>query len=169
MDLVIAPLDELVLTPHVYPAWLPPDALARQCVTVYSTLVLAGLVMYFVLGGLSYKYLFDHDIRRHPKFLPNQELFEIRHAMWATAVIPLYTTPFMVAEMRGHSKLYDRLEDHSALFNVACVLAFLSWNDCFVYWIHRALHDVPFLYKHVHKLVRSLRSRSRSRSRGSRP
>jgi len=61
------------------------------------------------------------------------------------------TAPFFLAEVRGHSKLYDSLSDAPfAWYNLLQFPFFLLFTDMFVYFIHRGLHH-PILYKRLHK------------------
>jgi lathosterol oxidase len=150
MDIVLAPLNKHLLTPYVFPAHVLEDDLARQCATVFVFLNMGAALLYFVIGGFVYTFLFDKDIRNHPRFLPDQERTEIGYAVRAIPWIALYSTPIFVAELRGYSKLYDDVGGDYA-YLVKSVLLFTAWNDFAVYWVHRALH-LPFLYKHVHKV-----------------
>ena len=94
--------------------------------------------------------VFDKNYMRHKKWLPNQ----IRKEMWlACTSIPVMSVPtcaIFLAEVRGHSKLYDRMDEHGWPFYFLTLFAFLAFNDFCIYWVHRALHT-PFLYKHIHK------------------
>ena len=62
----------------------------------------------------------------------------------------IITLPFFLLEVNGYSKLYDRWSDRTNGENIRNLLLFLAWNDCLVYWVHRALHH-PILYKRLHK------------------
>lgn len=151
MDVFVRPLDEHVLTPYVYPETWKESDIERQALTVFCTLILGGALLYFFVGGFAYVFLFDREIRKHQFFMPNQELVEIKYAMIAIPWIAVYSTPIFVAELRGHSKLYDNIEERGYPYLIASVLLFMAWNDFAVYWVHRALHH-PILYKRVHKV-----------------
>lgn len=66
-------------------------------------------------------------------------------------VMALATAPLFVLEVRGYTKLYDRLEDAPfAWYNFLQFPLFLLFTDFCIYWIHRYLHH-PLIYKHLHK------------------
>jgi len=58
-----------------------------------------------------------------------------------TDLSPLSTNSYLppVEELFGFDSLW-----------ITAVLVF--WSDFHFYWMHRALHEVPYLYKHVHKV-----------------
>jgi Delta7-sterol 5-desaturase len=48
------------------------DDIRRQILSL-SVVTLIGIhTLYFLFAGLSYKFIFNHDMMRHPRFLPNQ-------------------------------------------------------------------------------------------------
>ena len=151
MDLVISPLDEFVLTPYVYPETWKEEDIERQILTVFCTLNIGAVLLYFFVGGFAYVFLFDKEIRQHQHFLPSQELVEIQYALIAIPWMALYSTPIFIAELRGYSKLYESIEERGIPYMAFSVFLFMAWNDFAVYWIHRALH-LPMIYKHVHKV-----------------
>ena len=151
MDLIIKPAEQYVLGPYVYPEWLPEDDIRRQALTSILVLTVGGALLYFITAPLSYVFLFDKSIRYHPRFRPNQEWMEIVTAVKAMPLMGVYTMPLVVAELRGYSKLFDDFGSKSLAWHAGSVLLFLFWNDVLVYWIHRGLHEVPFLYKTLHK------------------
>lgn len=63
----------------------------------------------------------------------------------------ILTTPLMLGEVRGYSKLYDRTEDGPGLwYNILQFPIFIAFTDFFIYLIHRGLHH-PRVYKTLHK------------------
>lgn len=152
MDLLVEPLDYYLLD-SVYPASMPSDNIYRQCLTVYVFIVVGALLLYFIIGGFSYVFFFDRELRKHPKFLKNQERIEIGYALQAIPWIALYSTPIFVGELRGYSKLYREItpETGGTAYALKSVVAFILWNDFWVYLVHRALHT-KFLYARVHKV-----------------
>ncbi|KAF7332021.1 Fatty acid hydroxylase [Mycena kentingensis (nom. inval.)] len=110
-----------VLTPPLYASAWPRDYLPRQILSL-SVLTLVGIhLLYFLIAGLSYKFIFNHEMRKHPRFLKDQEKLEIQSSLRAFPGITLMTLPW-----------------------------FLLFTDYCIYWIHRWLH-VPFIYKRLHK------------------
>lgn len=63
----------------------------------------------------------------------------------------LLTAPFLIAEVRGHSLLYDTsAEGPGAWYDWLQFPLFLVFTDFCIYWIHRWLHH-PLVYKRLHK------------------
>jgi hypothetical protein len=48
--------------------------------------------------------------RSHPKFLPNQEMLEIKLSLVSIPIMAIPSTFIFLAEMRGYSRLYDGIE-----------------------------------------------------------
>ncbi|KAF8183988.1 fatty acid hydroxylase [Pholiota molesta] len=136
-------------SPQLLSAW-PRDYIPRQVVSL-SLLTLIGIhVLYFLFAGLSFKYIFNHEMMRHPRFLKNQVWLEIQTSLRAFPVMTLLTLPWFQAEVMGYSKLYDGLDTYGYAYLFASVPLYLLFTDYCIYWIHRWLH-IPFLYKHLHK------------------
>jgi Delta7-sterol 5-desaturase len=68
-------------------------------------------VIYFVCGTLSFVFVFDKDMLKHPRYLKGQIAMEIRQSLNAFPGIAILTVPFFLAEVRGYSLIYDRAED----------------------------------------------------------
>ncbi|KAI0360057.1 hypothetical protein OH77DRAFT_1394119 [Trametes cingulata] len=146
--------DELLTSPLVASktiasAW-PRDYLPRQVVSLLLLTLIGIHVLYFVFAGLSYQYIFNHEMMKHPRFLPNQVKLEIQSSLKAFPMMTLYTLPWFLAEVRGHSKLYDNVDDYGWPYLFFSVAFFLVFTDYCIYWIHRAEHH-PIFYKWLHK------------------
>ncbi|KAF8972110.1 fatty acid hydroxylase [Flammula alnicola] len=130
-------------------AW-PRDYIPRQVASL-SVITLVGIhILYFLFASLSFKYLFNHDMMRHPRFLENQVRLEIQTSLQAFPVMTLLTLPWFQAEVMGYSKLYDGLDTYGYFYLFASVPLYLLFTDYCIYWVHRWLH-IPFIYKHIHK------------------
>ncbi|KAI5120109.1 hypothetical protein M0805_002193 [Coniferiporia weirii] len=130
-------------------AW-PRDYVPRQVLSL-TVLTLIGIhLLYFIFAGLSYKYIFNHDMMRHPRFLKNQVRLEIESSLRAFPAITLLTLPWFQAEVMGYSKLYNDVGEYGWAYLVFSVFWFLLFTDFCIYWIHRWLH-IPWLYKRLHK------------------
>ena len=71
--------------------------------------------------------------------------------MESMPIMSLCTMPFMLAEVRGYSKLYDMpSEAPFPLYNFLQFPLFILFTDFCIYFIHRGLHH-PRLYKRLHK------------------
>jgi Delta7-sterol 5-desaturase len=101
-------------------AW-PRDYLPRQILSL-SVITLVGIhILYFLFAGLSYKFIFNHDMMRHPRFLKNQVWLEIKTSLWSFPGMTLLTLPWFEAEVLGYSKLYDGLDTYGYFYLFASV------------------------------------------------
>lgn len=151
MDEVLAATDRLLLTPYVYPAsWADEGDLVRQSVSLMGIAIVGAYALYLGVAGASYVLFFDKRLEQHPKFLKNQIRLELQSACGALPFMALLNLPFFLAEVRGHTLMYDTLGERSAAYTLLSVLCFFAWNDCIIYWVHRLLHHKA-LYKHCHK------------------
>ncbi|RMY51856.1 hypothetical protein D0865_06111 [Hortaea werneckii] len=136
------------------------DNIYRQFISLYILTWLAGMAIYFICATLSYIFVFDKETFNHPKYLKNQMSLEIKQTVESIPIMAIFTVPFFVAEVRGHSFMYDTTTDpgftHPILslfgswWNIIQFPFFLVFTDFCIYWIHRALHH-PILYKRLHK------------------
>ncbi|KAF7972505.1 hypothetical protein HWV62_17778 [Athelia sp. TMB] len=130
-------------------AW-PRDYVPRQLLSL-TLLTLVGIhVLYFIFAWLSYKFIFNHDMMRHPRFLKNQVKLEIMTSLRAFPMMTLLTLPWFQGEVMGYSRLYENVDDFGWAYLLFSIPFFLVFTDYGVYWVHRILHH-PALYKHIHK------------------
>ncbi|EMC96890.1 hypothetical protein BAUCODRAFT_68200 [Baudoinia panamericana UAMH 10762] len=132
----------------------------RQTISLYALTWFFGITIYFFFATLSYLFVFDKNTIHHPKYLKNQISLEIQQTCRSVPIMALLTVPFFLAEVRGHSYMYDSVASapftHPAFqlfggwYNLLQFPLFLLFTDCGIYWIHRALHS-KLLYKHLHK------------------
>ncbi|KAG2469915.1 SC5D oxidase, partial [Polypterus senegalus] len=111
MDLILNIADYYILTPYVYPSTWPENGAFRQIISLLFITNLAAVMLYLMLGSVSYYFIFDHSLMKHPQFLENQVKREIKYALWSVPWISLPTVALFFAEVRGYSKLYDNIED----------------------------------------------------------
>ncbi|KAG8953212.1 c-5 sterol desaturase [Tulasnella sp. 424] len=130
-------------------AW-PRDYVPRQLISVTILTIIGIHVLYFLFAGLSYYFIFNHEMMKHPKFLKNQVRQEIQSSLRAFPGMIALTLPCFMAEVRGYSQLYDDVGKYGWTYLVLSVPLYLLFTDYFIYWIHRLLHH-PLIYKHVHK------------------
>lgn len=110
--------DSSILTP--VSAW-PRDYIPRQLISL-SVITLIGIfALYFVFAGLSYRYIFNHDMMSHPRFLKNQVKLEIQCSISAFPGMTLLTLPWFQAEVRGYSKLYDNVGDYGLAYLILSI------------------------------------------------
>ncbi|KAJ1674588.1 c-5 sterol desaturase [Spiromyces aspiralis] len=127
------------------------DSLVRQCLSLYVLVYIAIVSFYFLTAGFIYKFGYDHDLMKHPKFLPNQVSREIKTSFKALPVITLLTVPFFLGEIHGYSQLYENVDEYGWAYLVLSALMFIIFTDFGIYWVHRLEHH-PLVYAKCHKL-----------------
>uniref|UniRef100_A0A8D0HSR4 Sterol-C5-desaturase n=2 Tax=Sus scrofa TaxID=9823 RepID=A0A8D0HSR4_PIG len=152
MDLVLNIADYYFFTPYIYPATWPEDDIFRQTISLLIITNLGAYNLYFFFATLSYYFVYDHSLMKHPQFLKNQVYREIMHSVKSMPWISLPTVSLFLLEVRGYSRLYDGVGEFPfGWFRLlASVLSFLFFTDMLIYWIHRGLHH-RLLYKRLHK------------------
>ncbi|TPX30871.1 hypothetical protein SmJEL517_g05676 [Synchytrium microbalum] len=157
MEFVVNALDDWIL--DTFYAALPQpiapfvasrDAPARQVFTLWLVGMLGGVFLYFPFAGMSYLWIFDHNLKKHPKYLPNQISKEIIMTLQNLPIISILTAPWWFAELRGYSKLYDRIDDYGWGYLAFSAFFFMAFTDMLIYMIHRAEHH-PSVYWWLHK------------------
>jgi Delta7-sterol 5-desaturase len=111
--------DPSTLTP--VSAW-PRDYIPRQVLSLSVVTLIGIFCLYFLFAGLSYQYIFNHDMMNHPRFLKNQVKLEIQCSLRAFPGMTLLTLPWFEAEVRGYSKLYDSVDDYGLAYLLFSVL-----------------------------------------------
>jgi len=156
MDVVLDTLDPLFLDDmysHFPAAFATRDYWLRQYVTIFWTWWIGGYVAYLSFAALSWYFIFDKNLRKHPLFLKNQEKQEITVALYSIPIMAIPSTFIFLGELRGYSMLYGEfnwtVSDIS--YVVLSVVLYLLFTDALIYWIHRALHLTIF-YAPIHKL-----------------
>jgi len=145
-------INALQSSPHHIPeisAW-PREYVPRQLTSLFVVTLIGIHILYFLFAGLSYTFIFNHDMMRHPRFLKNQVKLEIQTSLRGFLGMTLLTLPWFQAEVMGYSRLYDRWDSYGVFYAIASIPFFLFFTDYCIYWIHRWLH-IPFLYKIIHK------------------
>lgn len=124
----------------------------RQLLSMLIVTIVFGLVLYFMVAGISYVTVFDKKIFNHPRYLKNQMSLEIQRATTAIPVMVALTLPFFMMEIHGFSKLYMNIDELTGGWKaiVLQVFTFIMFTDCGIYFIHRGLH-YPAVYKRLHK------------------
>jgi len=143
------PIDASTVTSLVS-AW-PRDYILRQAISLYFLTLVGIFSMYFALASISYFFLFNHDMMKHPRFIKGQVGMEIRTSMVGFPWMTLMTLPWFLAEVRGYGYFYEDISDYGWGYAIFSIPAFLLFTDTGIYWIHRLEHH-PLIYKHVHKL-----------------
>lgn len=69
MDLVLNIADYYFFTPYIYPATWPEDDIFRQTISLLIITNLGAYNLYFFFATLSYYFVYDHSLMKHPQFL----------------------------------------------------------------------------------------------------
>lgn len=153
-DLLLQLSEDFFFEPYVWVAGstaFPRSHPVREFISLAAIVALGAMLLYFSVATAAYYLLFDRTILDDKRALPNQIRKEIRHTLESVPTGTLVTTAVFALEVRGHSLLFDDLSDRTPLWHVGSLVWFFAFTDCFVYFAHRGLHDIKFLYKYVHK------------------
>lgn len=101
-------------------AW-PRDYVPRQILSILTLTYIGIHVLYFLFAWLSYRFIFNHEMMKHPRFLKNQVKLEIRASLKAFPGMILLTLPWFQGEVMGYSRLYDDVEEYGWGFLIASV------------------------------------------------
>jgi lathosterol oxidase len=123
----------------------------RQAFSLFWITWGLGIIMYFILATYSYYFIFDHRTMKHPKFLKNQIRMEIVQSLISTPIMVGLTIPIFLLELRGYGKLYENISDHGWGYFFLQFPLILLFTEYLSYYLHRSLHEVPFLYTWIHK------------------
>jgi lathosterol oxidase len=148
--------------------YIPPQLISLAVIT------LIGIhALYFIFAWISYKFIFNHEMMKHPRFIKNQVKLEIQTSLRAFPSMMLLTIPWFRAvwaiqncmTVSIHMAISTSLPlFHCALFllqfsNATTLIqtvfrpfSFLLVTDYCIYWVHRWLH-LPFFYKHLHNHI----------------
>ncbi|XP_072594227.1 lathosterol oxidase-like, partial [Vulpes vulpes] len=128
------------------------DDIFRQTISLLIVTNLGAYILYFFFATLSYYFVYDHSLMKHPQFLKNQVYREIMFTVQSLQWISIPTVLLFLLELRGYGKLYDDIgEFPSGWFRlIISILSFLFFTDMLIYWIHRGLHH-RLVYKRIHK------------------
>ncbi|XP_028440230.1 lathosterol oxidase-like [Perca flavescens] len=158
MDHVLNIADNYICTPYVYLASWPEDWTPRQIISLWVLTNLGALLIYLGFCALSFYYVFDHKLMKHPQFIeygavsPNQVRKEIQLGIASIFWMTFPTVTLFFMEIKGHSQLYDNISESSLGWPgvYLSIAGFLFFTDMCIYWIHRSMHHRS-IYKHFHK------------------
>lgn len=137
---------------YTYASVLPRSNIVRQAFSLFLIMTFFGWLLYLSVASLSYFFVFDKSIFNHPRYLKNQMYLEIHQLVTAIPGMVLLTVPWFLAELRGYSKLYLNIDEHTGGWKLLFwqIPSFIMFTDCGIYFLHRWLHW-PLVYKLLHK------------------
>ncbi|XP_055365689.1 lathosterol oxidase-like isoform X2 [Betta splendens] len=151
MDHVLNIADHYIFTPYVYPSTWPENDTLRQLISLWVVTNLGAQLIYLGFGALSFYYVFEHNLMKHPQFIKNQVRKEIELGTVAIFWMSFPTVALFFWEVRGHSKLYDNISKStlgwSGMF--LSIAGFLFFTDMCIYWIHWCMHHKS-IYKGIY-------------------
>lgn len=116
-------------------------------------LVGGGLFFYFVFSGLSYLAFFVWGKNRfHPNYVadPAANREAMKWGVIGTLGNAVLMMPFQWAMANGYSQVYYDVDDHGVPWLIASIVLYFALTETCIYWMHRWLHTVPFLYENLH-------------------
>ncbi|CAM6115413.1 unnamed protein product [Calypogeia fissa] len=137
-------------------AFMSPSTRAKYPHFLVSWLrnYVAGNVVYFLSGGLwcLWVYWWKKDQYFPKGNIPTKEpiLLQIMVSMKG---MPLYTVLPTAAEWmveKGWTRCYSNIEEAGFAGYMMSNLAYMAFNEFWIYWMHRLLHDIKPLYKLLH-------------------
>jgi lathosterol oxidase len=122
---ILASASKFALASHsagpLVSAW-PRDHIMRQVLSL-AGLTLVGIhILYFTFAWASYKWLFNHDMMKHPRFLKNQVRQEIMCSLRGIPCITAMTLPWFLAEVRGYSMMYNDVSEYGWTWLIASIV-----------------------------------------------
>ena len=69
MDVILNYADHFLLTPYIYPSSFAEDNPLRQLISLFLVTNVGGYVLYFIAATLSYVFIFDKRLLKHPLIL----------------------------------------------------------------------------------------------------
>ena len=173
MDLVVNVVEHYVLHDYLYRPWakalaqqanpwvtptlmLSPTWMPRQALSIFLSLSVLGFLLYAAVASASYLLFFvvlksKYHPAKSPQPFKGQVLREITLALWSIPVMGVLTTPIVLLEFMGYAKVYDHVDEYGWGYLATSVVLFLVFTDTSIYWIHRWEHEIPLLYRYVHK------------------
>lgn len=115
---------------HAISAW-PREYIPRQLMSLCVITLIGIHVLYFLFAWISYKFIFNHEMMKHPRFLKNQVRLEIQTSLRSFPGMMLLTLPWFQAEVMGYSRLYDGLDTYGYFYLFASVPLCVFPSPCF--------------------------------------
>ena len=116
-------------------AW-PRDHLPRQLLSLIVVTMIGIHLLYFIFAALSFQFIFNHDMMRHPRFLKSQIKSEILSSLKAFPGMTLLTLPWFQAEVMGYSRLYDDVSEYGWFYLVFSVPLYVTFFRSIVTHAH---------------------------------
>lgn len=113
-------------------------------------LLMGAIWCYYVYFCFGKEFFQQEDMPSIPDML-NQMKVAISAMHWYALKDAL--TTFLVEN--GYSKVYARIDEVGIGAYFGYFILYMIFAEFWVYWAHRVVHDVPWLYKNVHQMHHS--------------
>lgn len=145
------------------------DFLVEWAWTTAFWITLPGIAVYFISSGILYYYFYKYHSH---KYFPEGSLDKsgrelgvklkgktLRGQIWEEMKLSVITVTaggplggfFQTLMNRGYSRVYYDINDYGWGYFFLSIVIFVAFTETCVYWIHRWLHEVRWLYKYIHK------------------
>ncbi|SNW63014.1 Fatty acid hydroxylase (C-5 sterol desaturase putative) [Orpheovirus IHUMI-LCC2] len=117
---------------------------------LFSLYSLGSIFLYNLLSYLDYAFLYNDeykDERRLESIKREIKLNVINCISFSILCIPW----IYIAHMTKCSKVFYNIYEYNISSQIFYIMVFICLSEFLIYWIHRLLHDIPFLYKNLHK------------------
>jgi Delta7-sterol 5-desaturase len=104
--------------------------------------------------GLDYFYFFYLKREKYfPKFVPDwvMQRKEIKWTMYSIGGNAFFHAACHMMIHHGWTRVYFNFSDHSLAHMILSVVGLFFFTEFGVYWAHRSLHEVKWMYVHLHK------------------
>ncbi|EFH44780.1 hypothetical protein ARALYDRAFT_915873 [Arabidopsis lyrata subsp. lyrata] len=134
-----------------------PTALWPRLPHVVQTFVrnyIVSLATYFLLCSLwcFYFYHWKHDVHLPKEDIPSRRsiIQQIKLAMQSMPCVTIVPTISEYFIEKGYTKCYFSITEVGLIAYITHIIVHLILVELWIYWIHRAYHDVKPFYKHFH-------------------
>lgn len=112
-SILTANASAIVLQPQS--AW-PRESVPRQLLSLTVVTLIGIHSIYFTFAALSFQFIFNHELMRHPRFFKNQIRLEISSSLKSFPGQTLLMLPWFQAEVMGYSRLYNDVSEYGWLY-----------------------------------------------------
>lgn len=109
-------------------AW-PQDYIPRQLLSLTLVTLVGIHLIYFTFAGLSFQFIFNRELMRHPRFLKNQIRYEIQSSLKSFPATTLLMLPWFQAEVMGYSRLYDDVSEYGWLYFTFSIPLYVGYSS----------------------------------------
>ena len=102
MDVVLNLTDHYLFTPFVYPRVIPEDNIWRQFLSLNVVAMAGGALLYVITATLSFIFIFDKDLLKHPQILEVSEAAARVHTGLERANLRAISLMLLVFSLNTH-------------------------------------------------------------------